>query len=73
MILDIQQGIERLEQAQFEVRQARAYLRERCAISDRDPTDANLRETSAAIAAVKDAEQTVDWIRCELRAQGWYR
>jgi hypothetical protein len=73
MILDQQEGIDRLEQAFFELRQARTYLRERGAISYEDPTDANLREKVAAIVAVKDAEQTVDWLRCELRAQGWYR
>jgi hypothetical protein len=60
---------DRLAEVEFELAQARSYLRERDRISRENPTDENLCESRAAFAAVKEVEQAHEWVKSEIGMQ----
>ena len=57
---------ERLDETQFDVNQARAAYREACQVYKELPTDGNLRLSRDAFRALRNAEDTENWVKNEI-------
>jgi hypothetical protein len=57
---------ERLEEARFNLTQARAAYRETDQVYKENPTDENLRLSREAFLALREAEQTESWMKNEI-------
>jgi hypothetical protein len=61
---------ERLEEARFNVTQARATYREADQVYKENPTGENLRLSREALRALREAEGTEIWVKNEISNQG---
>jgi hypothetical protein len=68
-IFDERTAVDRLEQAECEAQQARAYLQERDQISKTDPNDENLRQSREAFLHLKECEELLWWMQNEISNQ----